>query len=364
MPSTKERARVLVVDDDPMVLDALEVVLGDHWEVFTAGSAAEGRTVLESEKIAVVVSDQRMPGESGVDLLSWALEHSPDTIRILLTGYTDLDTVVQAINQGQVWYYIRKPWDNHHVVALLTRAIDYRERTLEARTRFQGAIRLLVLALEASHPYTSGHSTRVTRYSEVIAHAMGLRSRDRDNVILAAQLHDIGKIGVDNRYLDKEGALTEEEWGSVQTHVTMGARLLEEGGFLEPIIPLLASQHESLDGSGYPDGKVGDEIPLGGRIIALADAFDAMTSDRAYRKAMPVEDAVSELRACAGQQFDPAVVEAFCRALPADVQSLHSPSVEGLARSFVPPRPSWDDTDDITLEADLMAEEALVEDEG
>ncbi len=362
MPPNKDRDRVLVVDDDPMVLDALDMILGDHWEVFTAGSAAEGREVLERENIAVIVSDQRMPRESGVDLLSWALERSPDTIRILLTGYTDLDTVVQAINKGKVWYYIRKPWDNHHVVALVTRAIDYRDRTLEARTRFQGAIRLLVLALEASHPYTSGHSTRVTRYSEVIAHTMGLRSRDCDNVILAAQLHDIGKIGVDNRYLDKVGPLTDEEWTSVQTHVTVGARLLEEAGFLEPIIPLVVSHHESLDGSGYPDGLVGDEIPLGGRIIALADAFDAMTSDRAYRPAMPRDDAVSELRACAGQQFDREVVEAFCAALPDDFDSLHSPSVEGLARSFVPPM-SWDDTGTTTLEADLAAEEVLAADE-
>jgi len=356
MPSRKERARVLVVDDDPMVLDALDTLLGDWWEVFCAGSAAEGRDILEREEISVILSDQRMPRESGVDLLSWALRHFPDAIRILLTGHTDLDTVVQAINKGKVWYYIRKPWDNHHVVTLVTRAIDYRARSLEATVRFQGAIRSLVFALEASHPYSSGHSSRVTRYAELIAEAIGLRSRQRERLVLAAQLHDIGKIGVDTRYLDKEGPLSSAERALVQTHVDVGRRILEEAGFLEPIVPLVVTHHEAVNGEGYPAGLTGDEIPLGGRIIALSDAFDAMTSDRAYRQALPRDDALAELRGCAGIQFDPELVDAFCDVLPVDFYRLHSPSMEGLSRSFSPPRP-FDETDEVSADSDLIVHE-------
>ena len=349
----KERARVLVVDDDPMILEALDTLLSDGWEVFCARSAAEGRGVLEREEIAVLLSDQRMPRESGVDLLSWSARHHPDAIRILLTGYTDLDTVVQAINEGKVWHYIRKPWDNHHVATLVTRAIDYRSRSLESTIRFQGAIRSLVVALEESHPYSSGHSSRVTRYAELLAEATGMRSRKRERLVLAAQLHDIGKIGVDTRYLDKHGALSPAERALVQTHVEVGRRILDEAGFLEPIVPLVVTHHEAMDGTGYPAGLAGDEIPLGGRIIALSDAFDAMTSDRAYRKAMPRDAALAELRACAGLQFDPELVAAFCDALPVDFHRLHSPSVEGLARSFAPPRP-FDETDEISADTDRI----------
>jgi len=348
----KARARILVVDDDPLVLDALDVLLCDHWEVFTAASAAEGREVLEREEIAVIVSDQRMPRESGVELLTWALGRFPDAIRILLTGYTDLDTVVEAINRGKVWYYIRKPWDNHKVVTLIQRAVEYRYRSMESRLRFEGAIRTLVMALDSSHPYTSGHSTRVTRYSELIADAVGLRSRERERLVLAAQLHDIGKIGVDNHYLDKTGALDEAEWRSVQSHVDVGDRILTEAGFLDPIVPLVTSHHESLDGSGYPRGLAGDEIPLGGRIIAIADAFDAMTSDRAYRGALPLDQVIDELRECAGRQFDPALVEAFCEALPRNYQGLHSPSMAGLARTWAPPGSLDEDSVDLPDEPD------------
>jgi putative two-component system response regulator len=311
MSNTTGRERILVVDDDVMVIEMLGLLLSRHWEVFKANSALEAREILEREAIAVVVADMRMPGESGVDLLAWVYEHFPATIRILLTGYSDIDAAVDAINRAQAWYYLRKPWNNHELVTLLRRAVEFRGSKLELERNFRGTIRSLVYALEANHHYTSGHSSRVTHFTRMIGEELDLGSRQLDDLVLAAQLHDIGKIGVDSHYLDKRGKLTDEEWEGVKSHVVMGRRILEEAGFLDHIIPDAMSHHERLDGKGYPLGLHGDDIPLGGRVICVADAFDAMVSSRAYRGALSIDDALAELRRCAGSQFDPGLVTLF-----------------------------------------------------
>lgn len=324
MPSTEERERILVVDDDVMVVEMLGLLLSRHWTVFRAHSALEARGILEREAIAVVVADMRMPGESGVDLLAWVYEALPDTIRILLTGYSDIDAAVDAINRAQAWYYLRKPWNNHELVTLLRRAIDFRESKLQLRRNVEGTIRSLVSALEANHPYTSGHSGRVTHFTRMICEDMGLGSRQLEEIVLAAQLHDIGKIGVDSHYLDKRTALDDDEWANVKSHVVVGGRILEQTGFLGHIIPAAMSHHERLDGRGYPQGLVGGDIPQGGRIIAVADAFDAMVSSRAYRTSRSIEDALAELRRCSGSQFDPDMVTLFCSRVEADRDTVAS----------------------------------------
>jgi response regulator RpfG family c-di-GMP phosphodiesterase len=322
MPETSERERILVVDDDPMIVELLGLLLSRYWNVFTALSAQEAREVLARESIAVVVADIRMPGETGVELLAWAYETQPSVIRILLTGYADLDAAVDAINRAQAWYYLRKPWNNHELVTLLRRALDYRDSRLALQRAFEGTIRSLVSALEANHPYTSGHSARVIHFTRMICKALGLGSRQTEEYVLAAQLHDIGKIGVDSHYLDKTTALDDAEWANVRRHVAVGHRILRETGFLDHVIPHAMSHHERLDGCGYPAGLSAEQIPLGGRIIAIADAFDAMVSSRAYRAARSIEDALAELRRCGGSHFDPEVVEVFCRCVEADVAAV------------------------------------------
>jgi putative nucleotidyltransferase with HDIG domain len=316
MPRPVRAEFVLVVDDDPLMQDVLELLLEERWPVLRARSAAEARAAMGREVVAVVIADQRMPGETGVDLLAWVWEHHPDTIRLLLTGFTDMDTVVEAINRGKVWHYIRKPWDNTEVLSLVQRAVEYRAAQIEGRRRYEGAVRSLVVALEASHPYTSGHSTRVTRYCRRLGQALGLTRRDLDTLVLAAQLHDIGKIGVDRHYLDKRGGLDPDERRDVQRHVLVGRRILAQTGFLDDLLPMVEAHHEHFDGAGYPGGLLGEQIPLGARIISVADSFDAMTSCRAYRDALPWSLAIAELRGCAGRQFDPALVEVFLGCLP------------------------------------------------
>ncbi|HEY6509236.1 MAG TPA: HD domain-containing phosphohydrolase [Vicinamibacterales bacterium] len=187
----------------------------------------------------------------------------------------------------------------------------------ETRAAYLGTIRALAAALDARDPYTAGHSERVSRSSVVIARQMGLPDADVAIIRLGALLHDIGKIGLADDILQKPEALTREEFEQIKRHPALGARILRQVSFLEPHLPIVELHHERPDGHGYPFGLRGDEIPLAARIVHVADAYDAMTSARAYRPARPLSTAVAELRLYAGTQFDPECVQAFTEALMA-----------------------------------------------
>ena len=176
-------------------------------------------------------------------------------------------------------------------------------------------LQMLINALEAKDIYGRGHTERVTRYSVQIARRMGLELAELENVRRAAMIHDIGKIGVREAILHKNGELTQEEYDHVKSHVNWGTHILKPMRSLARVVSYLSHHHEHFDGSGYPAGLSSSEIPLGARIIAVADTFDAMTSDRPYRKAMTVKDAMAELKRCAGSQFDPDVVSALIKIL-------------------------------------------------
>ncbi|GAB4262504.1 MAG: response regulator [Deferrisomatales bacterium] len=179
---------------------------------------------------------------------------------------------------------------------------------------FRETIQGLALALEAKDAYTHGHSENVTRLCEQTARAMGLDEDFRATIHQAGILHDIGKIGISSGILNKPGHLTAEEYGIIQSHPRVGRRILEPISFLRDVVDIVYAHHERWDGRGYPEGTGGDEIPLGARLMAVADTYDAMTSDRPYRPGRPHGEAVAELRRCAGSQFDPHCVEAFLEA--------------------------------------------------
>ena len=178
---------------------------------------------------------------------------------------------------------------------------------------YMNSIKALAAAIEEKDNYTRSHSENVTRYAVAIAEEMGLSIKQIEKVREAAQLHDLGKIGIHDYILNKPGKLTEEEWVEVKMHSLKGARILEPLSFLNGVIEIIKQHHERYDGKGYPNGQMGNEIHLGARIMAVADAYDAMTSERPYRKAMSREEAVEELKRENGKQFAPNVVEAFLR---------------------------------------------------
>jgi len=180
---------------------------------------------------------------------------------------------------------------------------------------YLSTIQALAAAIEAKDPYTSGHSERVTKYALAISIELGLAEEDVQQIMYASILHDIGKIGVSEDILGKKGKLEPEEFKKIQQHTTIGANIISSISMLESIIPIIVHHHEAFDGKGYPFNKEDEEIPLGARIIAVADAYDAMTSDRPYRKAMSKEEAIKEVRRCSGTQFDPEIVNAFVKTL-------------------------------------------------
>jgi putative nucleotidyltransferase with HDIG domain len=355
---------VLFVDDEVNILKALQRLLrNEPMKVLTASRPQEAMELLESTPAQVVVSDQRMPDMSGVDLLAGIREGHPNMVRMMLTGYTEMNIAVEAINRGEFYRLITKPWNDDELKATLRQAFDHydlkgeikrlnqvtreqnfklqdmnrnlegkvRERTKqlaakhqELRTAYIQTIRALAEAIDAKDTYTRGHSERVAVYSSQLAREMGLRKEMIERVYFSGLLHDVGKIGIPDAIITKPDQLTAEEYLEIQKHPEIGAKILEPVEFLRNIVPCVRHHHEWYDGSdrGYPERLRADKIPLPSRVILVCDTVEAMTSDRPYRKALPLETVVSELHKYSGSQFDPSCVEAFMRLLEREGEEL------------------------------------------
>lgn len=320
------KPKVLVVDDEETYLRTLRRILRKDFDVLTAMSGSEGIEVLQQNRdVALILSDQRMPVMTGAAFLGEAIKLSPDSIRFLITGYADLDAVVEAINTGHIYRYITKPWNPDELLIDVKRAVEHYLTTREnlRLSKFNeqlvqdlkellfNTVSAISNALEAKDSYTYGHSYRVTFYSIKIGEIIGLDQQQLSFLEFAGLLHDIGKIGVPELILNKPGRLTDEEYNIICRHPVRGGQILSRLKNMQYVIDCVVHHHERFDGTGHPDSLKGDKIPLGARILAVADAYDAMTSDRPYRKGMLHDIAVAELHRCSGTQFDPALVEAF-----------------------------------------------------
>ena len=320
--------RVLLIDDEPANLRLLRRVLGADYDTLLAENGQEGLKILEQERVSLIITDQRMPGMTGVEVLEHSLHLQPQAIRILLTGYTDIQALIDAINGGRIYKYVQKPWDAEDLKLTVKRAIESLELKLandglvaelqetlrQLESVSVGTIFALANALDAKCDYTSGHSLRVSRFALGIARKLGLAPDELRDIELAGILHDIGKIGVPESILWKPGRLDPEEQQIMSIHPVRSAEMIEGIEHFERVRLWVKHHHEHLDGSGYPDKLAGEKIPLGARIVLVADAFDAMTSDRPYRKSIGFEKASTELRKHAGRQFDPEMVEALLSA--------------------------------------------------
>jgi putative nucleotidyltransferase with HDIG domain len=315
----------MIVDDEPANLRLLERLFRRDYTVVTASSGEEALRLLEQHDVALLITDQRMPGMSGIELLKRTAPLRPHTVRIILTGYTDVNELVEAINCGQVYKYVTKPWNNDELRLTVGRALEHyetsrsrhdlalvNERLVErAKEMTRGFLRAISDALEAKDDHIHGHARRVRGYAAAVGRQMGFDEGALEQLSLAAFLHDIGKIGTPDHILLQPGELSPEEFAEMRRHARRGARMLTGIVGFEDAADAVLHHHEHFDGTGYPDGLRGEQIPLLSRIILVADAYDAMTSPRPFREARPHEEAVAQLEAGAGQRFDPEVVRAF-----------------------------------------------------
>lgn len=326
---------VLIIDDAPTIRKHLVEVLKPYYLCEEADSAENAIAIIREKKFSVVLSDIALPGISGVEMIPHVKHISPHSVVVLFSGKLSAEYAVSAMRAG-AFDYLTKPLDAEELFAVVERAVEHYElRELNERYKYhleelvakrtseldkaldeiessyRITLKALVQALETRDFETHGHSERVVTFSLRLGYELGLDKDALRDLELGALLHDIGKIGVPDAVLRKPAALNDDEWYKMRLHPIHGQKILRNIPFLEGAALVVAQHHEKWDGTGYPQGLRGEDIDIGARIFAVVDAFDAMISNRVYRRGRSYEDAVAELERCAGTQFDPEIVEAF-----------------------------------------------------
>jgi putative nucleotidyltransferase with HDIG domain len=316
-------ARVLLVDDEPFVLEALRRSIHSEFVADLAVGPVEGLAKLrKGGSYSVVVSDMHMPGMDGVEFLVAARAISPDSIQVMLTGSSDIKAAVRAVNEGQTFRFLTKPVTPIALLATLRECVTQYHTARREKDQLQianealeqldlGTLTALARAIDAKSAWTAGHSERVTNLALQMGHALGLPAKSLEIMRRGGLLHDIGKIGTPLTILDKPGRLEPEEMQIMRNHVGIGVRILEPIPCFREALPMVAQHHEYFDGSGYPAGLAGENICLHARILVVADCYDAIISDRPYRKGLSPRQTLEILRQNSGTQFDPMVIEVF-----------------------------------------------------
>jgi putative nucleotidyltransferase with HDIG domain len=329
--------RILVVDDEESIRDIVAQMLTTAGYVCTqAGSGMEALALLTSGvEFELMLSDLMMPDLNGSDLLERVKERYPDMPVVMVTAVHDIQVALDAIRDG-AYDYVLKPFEREVLLNAVSRALENRRLKVENRTyqmnleslvaartdQLQAAVEelkrshnimleVLVEALDYKDHETQGHSQRVTAYTMAIASRMGVPKEDIEVIARGALLHDVGKIAIPDNILLKPGKLTPEEVAIMREHCYLGYKLVLKIPMLREAAEIVYSHQERFDGTGYPRRLKTIEIPLGARIFSVADTFDAITSDRAYRSAQPLSAARAEIKRCSGSQFDPEVVQVF-----------------------------------------------------
>jgi len=353
MEAKTNASNILIVDDEIGPRESLRMVLKPNYNVYTVENGYAAIQMIQQINMDVLTLDLKMPGMNGIDTLKEIRMISPDVMVIIITGYGTLKTAIEAIRYG-VFDYIPKPFNVPEILSIIDKSIQRRKLNLKVKEvlgncfnqqllKEPGAdsdsflqeenkrvtdykwdeinlsdtqsclefAKVLAYTLEEKDPYTSGHSERVCYYSDFVSKRLSLSPKERSELQIASYLHDIGKIGISNRFINKKGTLTPTDWAVIKQHTRKSIELLVPLNLSSNIISYIQHHHERYDGTGYPDGLAGEKIPLGARIIAISDSYDSMTSDRPYRKPLTNGDAKSELLKNAGKQFDPKLVALF-----------------------------------------------------
>ncbi len=332
------RVEILVADDELSIAESLRAFLeGIGYLVSTARDGREALAIFRERRMPLVVSDINMPLLGGHELLREIKALAPETEVVIVTGFATIDGAVKAIKDG-AYDYIIKPFRIATIQHTIEKALNHRALILE-NLRLQenslNVLRTMVNVLEQRDSYTAGHSRRVTEIAIAIAVRLGLPEAEIKTLRLAGLIHDVGKIGIEDTILRKPGRLTAEEFEVIRTHPVRGVQIIEPLDFLKGALPIVRHHHECFDGKGYPLGIAGYEIPLGARIVAVADTFDAITSSRAYRRGRGLDVALAEIERCSGTQFDPDIASLFieiCRppgggCSPFNVEGVDQPAV-------------------------------------
>jgi len=329
---------ILIVDDDKQVREVLhQIFLTAGYNCRLAQDGREGVVMFKAARPPLTVTDLKMPNMTGIELLQQVREVDQDAAVIVLTGAADVKTAIESLKLG-AYDFIMKPVNVDELLIAADRALERRQLLIERRqyqamlehrveeathhlaaayreleSTYRATLEALGSALDTRDVGTESHSRRVHGYALATAREYGMPETELSDLAHGVLLHDIGKIGIPDSILLKPGPLTPEEWKVMRTHPEIGRRLIESIPFLRGAVPIVYAHHEKWDGTGYPHGLAAEEIPVGARIFSVVDAFDAMTFDRPYSKAIAFDAAKAELKRCAGAHFDPSVVEAFLR---------------------------------------------------
>ncbi|MDR3391915.1 MAG: response regulator [Sulfuriferula sp.] len=352
-------ATLLFVDDESNILSALKRLFRPFgYRILIAESGAQGLEIMARETVDLVVSDMRMPEMNGAQFLERVRAGWPDTVRILLTGYAEIGATIDAINKGQIYRYISKPWEDNDITLAVRQALEFKllekeKRRLEALTREQNAalkqlnatleervkarteeVRQTMGFLEVAHDRLkksfvtsirvfsnliemreggmAGHSRRVADLARALAQRMGMKDSEVQDVFLAALLHDVGKIGLPDRLIEKPfSGLTSEERTEVVKHPAKGEAALMALEQLQGAAKYIRGHHERFDGLGYPDKLTGLAIPMGARILAVANDYDSVQLGTILNKRLTPQEALAYIQAGRGNRYDPSVVDAF-----------------------------------------------------
>jgi len=337
VPASGERACILIADDEREIRSVLYELLSVDYDCYLVASAEAALGRLRTMRFDVVISDINMEGMSGLEMIPHVAEIAPGTVVIMISGAQTVENAIEALRAG-AFDYVTKPFDLRHVEMAVGRALEHK-RLREAKRRYENyleelvaertaeldrtlatledsyrmTLKALAAALETRDRETHGHSERVVSFSLRLGRELKLDEEQLRSLEFGALLHDIGKIGVPDAILHKPAQLSAEEWVNMRSHPIHGEQILRGIEFLEGASRVVGQHHEKWDGTGYPLALRGTEIDLNARIFAVADAFDAITSDRVYRLGRSYEVAVAELEEFTGRQFDPEVVAAFRR---------------------------------------------------
>ncbi len=335
---TRVGEKILLIHDEQPLLDTLKNVLNSAgYDVLEALDTDQATQILDREQVDLLITDSHLGGNENFNLLTYIGEAGYGVDVIVLTSHPELELVRRLINAG-VYDLIGKPFHSYELLLSVNRAIEKRkligrsrdlqmdmekqikEKTLSLRLRNQekqqlliSTIRSLVSALEAKDKYTEGHSRRVADNASLMAQVLSFSSFDIEEIHLAGLFHDIGKIGITESVLNKQGQLTSDEYDLIKTHPLISQKIVEQVPQFKRISKMIRHHHEFYDGNGYPDSLKEQQIPIGARIMTICDAYDAMTSDRSYRPALSESRALGIIERNAGTQFDPDLVKIFMR---------------------------------------------------